>query len=119
MSELLDELVKQRKRADIEYAEYLAKIVELTQQVKLPEQSEHYPTNVDTRAKQALYDNLGQDEAEATALNAAIVGALEDNWRGHLQKERRVKNAIRGAIPGISDDELKTLFELVKNQHEY
>ncbi|MBI5037746.1 MAG: type I restriction endonuclease subunit R [Candidatus Kerfeldbacteria bacterium] len=119
MSELLDTLVKQRKRADIEYKEYLAKIVELTKQVKHPEQSRHYPSRVDTRARQALYDNLGQDEGKAVALDEAIVGALEDNWRGHMQKERRVRNAIKGAMPGISEDELKSLFELVKNQHEY
>ncbi len=119
MSELLDELVKLRKRADIEYKNYLTKIVELTKQVRHPEYSKHYPTKVDTRAKQALYDNLGQDEGKAIALDEVIAGALEDNWRGHMQKERRVRNAIKSAMPGISEEVLKTLFELVKNQHEY
>src|SRR3970282_799210 len=36
MSELLDELVKQRKQADLEYKEYLAQIVALSKQVKNP-----------------------------------------------------------------------------------
>jgi len=53
------------------------------------------------------------------SLHEAITDALEDNWRGHLQKERRVRNAIKSAMPNVTDDELKALFELVKNQDEY
>jgi len=119
MSELLDELVKQRKKSDIEYKDYLAKIIALSKEVRHPEQSQHYPAKIDTKAKQALFDNLGKDETQALLLNEAITGALEDNWRGHLQKERRVKNAVKSAMPKLTDDELKTLFELVKNQNEY
>lgn len=119
MSELLDELVKLRKREDIEYKEYLAKIIALSKEVKHPEQSNHYPASIDTRVKRALYDNLGQDESKAMALNESVMGALEDNWRGHFQKEKRVKNAIKRALPDITAEELKVLFELIKNQHEY
>jgi len=62
MSELLNELVRQRKRSDIEYKDYLTKVIELTKQVKHPEQSKHYSARIDSKAKQALYHNLGQDE---------------------------------------------------------
>jgi len=119
MSELLDELVKQRKRADIEYKDYLAKIIELSKEAKHPEQSMHYPNSVDTKAKQALYDNFGEDEEQALSLHEAISGALEDNWRGHPQKEKRVKNAIKKVLPDLTEDESKALFELIKEQHEY
>lgn len=119
MSELLTELVKLRKQQDIEYQEYLTQIVELAKQVQHPEQSAHYPDTVKTKALQALYDNLGRDEQQALAVHAAIEDALEDDWRGHPQKERRVKSALRKALPGMSEDDLKALFEMVKNQHEY
>lgn len=119
MSELLDELVKRRKQADVEYKDYLKQIIALAKEAKHPEQSKHYPTKVDTRAKQALYDNLGQDEMRALAVDEAVVGALEDNWRGHLQKGRRIRNAIKSVMPNLSEDELKNLFELIKNQNEY
>src|SRR2546422_4719099 len=38
-----------------------------TKQVRNPEKSAYYPAAVDTRAKQALYDNLGKDERKAIA----------------------------------------------------
>jgi type I restriction enzyme R subunit len=119
MSELLSELVKRRKQEDIAYKEYLAQIVALAKQVRNPEQSAYYPVTVDTKAKQALYDNLGKDEQKAIALDEAITKAREDGWRGHPQKERRIKIAIRKLLTELSDDELKGLFEIVKNQYEY
>jgi type I restriction enzyme, R subunit len=119
MSELLTELVKRRKQEDIAYKEYLAQIVALTKQVRNPEQSAYYPATVDTKAKQALYDNIGKDERKAIALHEAITGSREDGWRGHPQKERRIKIEIRRSLPQFSDEELTTLFEIVKNQHEY
>ena len=39
MSELLDELIAQRRQEAIEYEEYLARIVELTRQIKRPNES--------------------------------------------------------------------------------
>ena len=119
MSELLSELVKRRKQEDIEYKEYLAQIVALTKQVRNPEQSAYYPDTVDTKGKQALYDNLGKDEQKAIGLHEAITHAREDGWRGHPQKERRIKIEIKRSLPELSDDGLKDLFEIIKNQHEY
>lgn len=118
MSELLEELVKRRKQADVEYKEYLAQIVGLTKQVKNPEQSAHYPATVDTKAKQALYDNLGQDEAKALAVHNAVMESRQADFRGNQLKERAIKIAIRKVIE-IPDDELRNLFEIIKNQHEY
>ena len=119
MSELLDELVKRRKQEDIEYKEYLAKIVALAKQVKNPEQSSYYPSAINSKAKQALYDNLGRDEAKALAVHAAVMEARQADWRGNQLKERAMKIAIRKAVTGLSDDEQKNLLELIKNQHEY
>lgn len=119
MSELLDELVKRRKQADLEYKRYLEQIIALAKQVRHPEQSLHYPSSVDTRAKRALYDNLDQDEERTMAVHNAVTEVLADNWRGHLQKTRRVRNALKTALPDMSDEELKRVFELVKNQDEY
>ncbi len=117
MSELLDALVKRRKQEDIEYKEYLAKIITLSKKVKDPQAGR--PDKISTPAKCALYDNLGQDVEKALTVHESVIGALEDNWRGHLQKGRRIRNAIKNALPELSDEELKNLFELIKNQNEY
>jgi type I restriction enzyme R subunit len=119
MSELLDELVKRRKQEDLAYQEYLSQIVALTKQVKNPEKSVYYPAAVNTKAKQALYDNLGQDEERALAVHEAVLTSLEDDWRGNPRKERRIKIGLIKTLPDLSDDELKNLFEIIKNQHEY
>lgn len=119
MSELLDELIKRRKREDIEYQEYLAKIVELAKQVKKPEDSAYYPATIDSKAKQALYDNLGRDESASLSVHHAIMESREADWRGHALKERKIKNALRSSLTKCSDEELKGLFEIIKNQNEY
>jgi type I restriction enzyme, R subunit len=119
MSELLSELVQRRKQEDIEYKEYLAQMVTLAKQVRNPEHSTYYPSSIDTKAKQALYDNLGNDEEKALTLNQAILRACEDGWRGHPQKERRIRIAIARSLPGTPEEDLKGLFEIVMNQHEY
>jgi type I restriction enzyme, R subunit len=118
MSELLDELIKRRRQEDVAYQEYLAQIVALAKQVKDPAQSAHYPASINTKATQALYDNLGKDETKALAVHEAVMNSREDNWRGHLQKERKINIEISNALPESSDG-LKDLFEIIKNQHEY
>jgi type I restriction enzyme R subunit len=117
MSTLLDELIKERKEEARNYKEYLARIVELSKKVKNPAQSTTYPKSLNSNAKRALYDNLGQNEDLTTALDAEIYHIKKDGWRGDLIKEREVKYAIGKHID--DDDEVDRVFELVKNQSEY
>ena len=119
MSELLDELVKLRKQEDIEYKEYLTKIVTLSKQARNPEQSSYYPKTINSKAKQALYDNLSQDEVKALAVHEAIMEARQADWRGNHLKERAIKIAIKRILTGLSDEEVKNIFEIIKNQNEY
>lgn len=119
MSELLDELVKKRKQADLEYRKYLEEIIALSKKVKNPSESESYPNEIDTRGKQALYDNLGKNQAKAESIHDAILESRSDDWRGHPLKERKIKLAIQKVFPEVTDLELKDLFEIIKNQNEY
>ena len=117
MSELLDALIEQRKKNAIDYQAYLEKIVALTKQAISPETTSSYPAATNSPAKRALYDNLGQDEALALAVDAAILSKKKDSWRGNKFKEKEVRNAIKAHI---SDPDLvDTIFELVRNQNEY
>ncbi|MGH2541171.1 MAG: restriction endonuclease subunit R, partial [Ardenticatenaceae bacterium] len=117
MSHLLDTLIQQRKAQALEYEAYLAKIVELTRQVKNPATGTTYPSALDTPARRAIYDNLGRDERLALALDNAIRSTKKDGWRGSRIKEREVKYVIRKHIPNKEDAE--RIFDLVKNQSEY
>lgn len=118
MSALLDALIAQRKTDAINYKEYLAKVVELTTQVQNPAPAASYPSELDSPAKRALYDNLDRNKDLALAVNAKIVRERQDDWRSSPVKTRKVKYAIKEALSG---DEALTeqVLELVKNQYEY
>ena len=119
MSELLDALIQQRKAQALEYEEYLRKLVELTRQISnpAPATGTYYPPSLTRSAQRALYDNLGSDESLALALDQEILNVRQDNWRGNIFKERRVRYVIQSHI---SDEaETERIFELVKNQREY
>lgn len=118
MSILLAELVKKRKHDDMEYKKYLEEIVALTKKVKNP-MDESVSPEIDTKALRALYDNLGEDVNTALTVNEAVLNSREADWRGHFQKEKRIKNAIKEIMPDIEKEELASLFEVIKNQHEY
>jgi type I restriction enzyme R subunit len=117
MSELLDELVKERKKGVEEYQEYLRKIVELSKQVQRPESSNSYPAQINTKGKRAIYDNVGKDEFLADALDQEVKYIKKDSWRGNKAKEKEIRIAIR---KHIQDDALvDAIFEIIKNQTEY
>jgi len=117
MSDLLDTLIQERKAQALKYAQYLEKIVALTQQVQNPSGGPSYPKALNTPSKRALYDNLGNDEYLALALDTAIRHTKKDGWRGNMVKEREVRYAIYQHVP--YEDQVDRIFELVKNQREY
>ncbi len=119
MSVLLEELVRMRKQADLEYQEYLKKMVELARIVRNPSESEQYPNSIDTKGKQALYDNLNKNDELALAVHNAILSTRKDDWRGNLLKERGILLALQSILRDYSDKEIKELFEIIKNQDEY
>jgi type I restriction enzyme R subunit len=117
MSELLDTLIQERQNQAQEYEQYLASIIELAQRVQDPTGGTTYPTSLNTRAKRALYDNLGQNEQLAISLDAKIQRTKKDGWRGNKIKEKEVRYAIQ---EDLQDETLTNqIFELVKNQNEY
>lgn len=117
MSVLLDEIIKLRKEQVDDYKDYLEKIVDLAKKVKDPGNSAEYPKSVNTGARRALYDNLGQDESVTLAIDEAILSSKPDGWRGNRIKERKVKYAIEEHLP--DKEKLDEIFEIVKNQGEY
>jgi type I restriction enzyme R subunit len=98
MSGLLDALIEQRRLEALDYAAYLAQIVELTKQAKSGPAAAAYSSALDTPAKRALYDNLEKSEALALAVDAAVRANRQDDWRNNPFKVKKVRNAIREAL---------------------
>jgi len=117
MSNLLDALIQERKAQALAYEAYLARQVALAKQVQNPASSTSYPRSLDTRAKRALYDNLGNDEQLAVAVDYEIRTTKKDGWRGTRIKELEVLYAIRRHI--TDEAEAEQVFEMVRNQVEY
>ena len=122
MSVLLDELIKMRKEASLEYEKYLNEIISLSGKVKKPNKTNDYPTPINTNAKRALFDNLGRNEAMAVELDNKILTTKKDGWRDNIQKSKAVRNAITEVLKKYSiedDNEVHRIFDLVKNQRDY
>jgi len=121
MSVLLNELIKLRKEATIEYEKYLQKIIELSGKVKKPDTAKEYPSSLNTKAKQALYDNLKNNEVLANELDDKIMRTKKDGWRDNRQKTKAVKYVIEEILNRhkIKDPSAEYVLNIVRNQRDY
>lgn len=122
MSVLLDELIKLRKEATLEYEKYLQRIIALAGKVKKPNTTTEYPASLNTKAKRSLYDNLHSNEDLANELDHKILTTKKDGWRDHKIKMKEVKLAIEEMLTkyGITEEsEVHRIFDIVKNQSDY
>lgn len=123
MSELLDDLIEQRRLKAIEYREYLKKIVDLTRKVARDQSKEEYPPGIETSAVKALYDNLGEDAVLAIRLDERIRSVKRADWRSNPFKVKEVRLAIATVLEEHLRDrggfDVDAVLELVKAQREY
>jgi type I restriction enzyme R subunit len=117
MSELLEELIEQRKKAAAAYAKYLGKLAELAKKVKRLEGQEKYPEKVKTNGQKALYDNLGNNEELTLLIDDTVKYTAKDGWRENSIKERQVAFEIKKQLP--ENLNISLVMEVLKNQNEY
>jgi type I restriction enzyme R subunit len=116
MSTLLDEIIALRKTKAIEYEQYLKRIAELSKRVEAG-QSEETPEKLNTPGRRALWNNLGQDEALALKIDAAVRGVRPDDWRGVQTREKTIKLAMHQILQDV--EEVERIFLVIKAQREY
>ncbi|VTX81470.1 type I restriction endonuclease subunit R [Gemella haemolysans] len=126
LSEMLEEIIEQRRIEAISYEEYLKRVVELAKLVLHPENSGGYPDLVkDSEAKRALFDYFDGDTAKAVNMHNAIKVSLKTNWKENQQKKNSLKLAIFNNLSLYSSDEdensrkVEEIFEIVERQEEY
>ncbi len=121
MSVLLLELIRLRKEGAITYEELLKKYEELAKDIQL-NTKKSYPKDIDTKPKQALYDNLEENEELSIVMDEKVQYGKDDDWRSTYIKRRNVEIIIRQVLAkyGITDENIVSkIFDLVSNQKEY
>lgn len=116
MSELLTDLVRQRREDALEYAEYLERIAALVRDVKTGHGND-YPTSVKSAGQKALFDNLDRNEAKSLAVDRAVRETAPFGWRDHAMKERKVRRCLEQVLD--DPETVERIFEILKNQSEY
>lgn len=117
MSVLLDEIISARKAKALAYEDYLKRIAELAKQVGTGT-SDETPKRLDTRGKRALYNNLGQNEELALAVDEAVRRVRPDGWRDNQARENTIKQALLPLL-GSDESEVERIFPIIKAQSEY
>ena len=118
MSEVLEQLILERRRGVLAYKELLARYVDLAQKVTTPENNDRYPASIrKSGALRALFDNCGEDESLALRLDQAIRARKQDGFRNNPVKENRIKQELYKVLG--DDDEVERIFKLAVEQEEY
>lgn len=118
MSEVLEQLILDRKRGVIAYKQLLAHYLELAKNVSAPEENERYPESIrKCGAMRAFYDNCGEDERLAIRLHNAVMTSKMDGFRNNPTKENRIKRALYQILK--DDNEVERLYKIVVEQEEY
>lgn len=128
MSAILDELIKKRREGAIAYEKLLDKYMETVKALEMPENNPRYPESIRRNgALRAFFDNCGEDEALAIAIDDAVRESKEDGFRHNKIKERKVKYALLPVLKTKSefatDEEVKKeverVYNIVLEQKEY
>jgi len=121
MSVLLQELVRLRKEGAVAYEDLLKKYEDLASEIQPQARKDTYPVAIDTAAKRALYDNLDKAEELAISLDRAVVAGKHDNWIGHVQKEKHLKNQVVKPVLERHNrlEKLDEIVDIIKQQAAY
>ncbi len=126
LSDMLNNLVLQRKAEAISYEEYLKQVVALAKAIIHPEDNDIYPEAVrNNDARRMLYDYFDSDKVLAMEIDSTIKNSSRPDWHSNRQKRNRIRNAIAECLirHSYTDDDAESkaddLIEKVKGLSEY
>ena len=119
LSEILAELVEERRQGAESYRELLKKYVALAEKVSDPGTDiEHYPATVrNSAALRAMYDFTDGDETLAQDLHSAVLKSRMADWRNDPVKERQIKRELYRVFK--DESKVEAVFPIVVEQREY
>lgn len=82
-----------------------------------------YPATIDTKGKQALYDNLGGDESLVLRVHETIKANARDGFRdmdgSGLKKMKALRRAVENVLQGVEQVKIDDIMQLIVAQKEY
>ena len=118
MSEVLEQLILDRKQGVLEYKQLIARYIDLCKNVEKPEENEKYPASIaKSAALRSLYDNCGENEELAVKLHGAIMKTKMDGFRNNPVKENKIKRALYQILN--DEAEVERLYKIIIEQEEY
>jgi type I site-specific deoxyribonuclease, hsdR family len=118
LSQILDELIEQRKKGALDYEKYLKEVINLAKQLQIKNTNNIYPPEINSDGKRAIYDNFSQDIGWIARLDETIKTYKSDGYIGNKMKERELKRVIK-PLTDEKDLDINELFELIKLQVDY
>ena len=126
LSEMLEDVIEQRKIAAMSYEEFLRQVVELAQAILHPEEDDTYPEGIrESAARRAIYDYLEYDFDLTIGLDKVIRITVAPDWHTNFQRAQKVrvaiyKTLIQAAIEeALANEKTEGIFDIAKRQEEY
>ena len=92
--------------------------MKLAKNVERPEENETYPESIrKSRAMQAIYDNVDENEELAKKIHKAVMNSRIAGFRGDEIKERKIKRELFRILQDAA--EVDRLYKIVEKQEEY
>ena len=117
MSDVLDDVIADLKAKRISYEEFLKTVADLAVRVQAGK-SDDTPSSLDTPAKRALYNNLGNDEELAIKIDAMMKLKAPAAFRGNNQRENIIKRELMHLL-GNDIPEVERIFQIIAAQRDY
>ena len=122
MSELLNQLLQEQKDGKLQYKELIGKLIDKLKEARSTVKAK-YPALIDTKGKQSLYDNLGNDEALTLRVHDTIKANARDGFRdmdgSGMKKMRALRRAVEGELQGFEADKIDDVMQIIVAQKEY
>ena len=112
MSQLLYELIEQRKKSSIAYREYLKKAALLIKKVNSGK-SDDTPLSISSIGMRAIYNYLNKDEEQTLACEVAIQNSKKDGFRENIQKQNEIQEAIYSVLK--NEEQTIEIYRIVEN----
>ena len=122
MSDLLNHLIQEQKDDKIQYKELIERLIEKLKEARSTTRAS-YPKSIDTKGKQALYDNLGDDEELTLLVHRTIKASARDGFRdmdgSGVRKMRALRKAVETVLSDVAPEKVDDIMQLVVAQKEY